>query len=179
MSAFIPGERCALRELRRADLDGPWAGWLNDPEVTRHMLRGVFPLTAEGNAAFFQSVATSETDLVLAIENPEREHVGNVGLHRIDWIHRTAEFGILIGDRGQWGRGIGTEATRLICAHGFRRLNLARIWLGVLAEHEAAVRAYQRVGFEIEGRLREDVERDGRRVDKLIMGLLARDLPAA
>jgi RimJ/RimL family protein N-acetyltransferase len=180
MSAFIAGERCSLRPLRREDVDGPWKDWFNDPEVTQHMLRGVFPNHYEEQVAFYEHVAAGgQSDLVLAVVTPEDRHVGTVGLHRIDWVNRSAEFGIAIGDAGARGRGIGTEATRLICGHGFARLNLHRIWLGVLADHPAAIKAYENVGFRIEGTLREEALRDGRWVDKHIMGLLEGELQEA
>lgn len=174
---FASGKTCWLRPVCRKDLDGAWADWLNNPDVTRYMLQGAFPTTAEANRAFYDSITTSTTDLVLAIIwRDTREHVGNIGLHRIDPIHRTAELGILIGERRARGRGIGTEAVRLICRHGFNRLNLARIWLGVMADHHGAINCYKRAGFRLEGILRQDIARDGKRVDKLIMGLLPPEL---
>jgi ribosomal-protein-alanine N-acetyltransferase len=177
MAEFASGKICYLRALRREDLEGPWAEWLNDPEVTKYMLQGAFPTTAESNAAFYDSIATSRSDVVLAIALREDDrHVGNVGLHRIDPIHRTAESGMLIGDRSVWGRGIASEASWLVFKHGFIRLNLARVWIGVMADHAAMIKVYQRLGFQIEGRLRQDIARDGGRVDKLIMGLLAGEL---
>jgi RimJ/RimL family protein N-acetyltransferase len=178
VSPFLRGERCSLRPLRREDVDGGWADWFNDPEVTRHMYRGVFPNTREEQLAFYESIAAGDqSNLVLAIAaEPGGEHVGTIGLHRIDWVNRSAEYGIVVGEESARGRGIGTEATRLICRHGFERLNLHRIWLGVLASHESAIRMYQGLGFQEEGRLREELLRDGRREDKLIMGLLAGEL---
>ena len=177
MTAFIPGDRCSLRALTREDVDTGWAEWFNDPDVTRHMLRGVFPIHREEQVAFYEQIASgAQHDLILAIVDPQGTHVGTTGLHRIDWVNRSAEFGIVIGDAGARGQGIGTEATRLICAHGFSHLNLHRIWLGVLAEHAAAIRAYEKVGFRIEGTMREEVLRDGAYRDKLIMGLLAGEL---
>jgi RimJ/RimL family protein N-acetyltransferase len=178
MRAFLTGERCSLRPLRREDVDGPWTDWFNDPEVTQHMLRGVFPNTREQQLEFYESVVSgSQSDLVLAIvTGPDEKHVGTIGLHRIDWVNRSAEYGIVIGEPSARGSGIGLEATLLICRHGFQRLNLHRIWLGVLASHEKAIAMYERIGFQREGVLREEVLRDGRREDKLIMGLLAGDL---
>lgn len=178
MTAFIPGERCSLRPLRREDIDAGWAEWFNDPEVTRHMLRGVFPNTRDEQVAFFESVVTgSSNDLVLAIvTEPEGEHVGTLGLHRIDWVNRSAEYGMVIGDAKGRGRGIGPEATRLMCRHGFDKLNLHRIWLGVLASHGAVIHIMQGLGFREEARLREEVWLDGRWEDKLIMGMLAGEL---
>lgn len=176
--AFLTGDRCYLRPLREADIEGNWLHWFNDPEVTRHMLRGIFPATVESQTEFYRQVATgSDSDLVLAIVAREGDvHIGNIGLHRIDWQNRCAEYGVVIGERSFAGQGIGTEATHLICRHGFDRLNLHRIWLGVFAVHEVAIRLYQRVGFKIEGTLREEILRDGRYHDKVIMGLLADEL---
>jgi ribosomal-protein-alanine N-acetyltransferase len=177
---FIPGQRCHLRPLVRADLDGNWRHWLNDPEVTRYMFRGAFPASAESNEEFYESVHNSPNDLVLAIVSADDDvHVGNTGLHRIDWVNRSAEFGILIGEKDYWGRGIGSEATTNIVRHGFEQLNLHRIWLGVFAEHESAVGVYERVGFRREGTLREAILRDGETQDQLIMGLLAREFRGA
>jgi [ribosomal protein S5]-alanine N-acetyltransferase len=177
---FIPGERCHLRPLTRADLEGNWSHWLNDPEVTRYMFRGALPASAESNEEFYESVRDSPNDLVLAIQAAEDDvHVGNVGLHRIDWVNRSAEFGILIGEKDYWGRGIGSEATANIVRHGFEQLNLHRIWLGVFADHESAVKVYERIGFQKEGTLREAILRDGETKDQLIMGLLAREFRGA
>lgn len=176
-TAYLTGDRCSLRALRAEDAEGAWANWLNDPDVRRYLFRGVFPPTVEEQRAFFASVVQSRSDLVLGIVSAgQDELVGVVGLHRIDWINRSAEFGIVIGDRSAWRKGIGSEATRLVVRHGLRVLNLHRIWLGVLADHSAAIAVYERVGFRREGRLRDELLRDGSYHDKLIMGLLETDL---
>jgi ribosomal-protein-alanine N-acetyltransferase len=177
---FIQGERCYLRPLTKADLDGNWSGWLNDPEVTRHMFRGTFPESEESNKEFYEHVRNSPNDLVLGIVSADDDvHVGNVGLHRIDWVNRSAEFGILVGEKAYWKRGIGSEATEAIVRHGFDKLNLHRIWLGVFADHESAIKVYERIGFRTEGTLREAILRDGETHDQLIMGLLAHEFRGA
>lgn len=174
--AFLRGEHCRLRPLRPEDAEGPWSTWFNDPEVTRYMLRGTFPTTPALQAEFRESVEGSETDLVLAIVADGDRHVGTAGLHRIDWVNGNAEFGIVIGERSVWGKGVGTEATRLLCGHGFSYLNLHRIWLGCLVDHAAAIALYERVGFRVEGRLRGVRRRNGVWDDQLIMGLLEGEL---
>lgn len=176
-SALLIGKQCYLRPLERADLSGNWRYWFSDTEVTRFMFRGVFPISIEESTAFYEQLASEQqNDLVLAVIARDGDvHVGNVGLHRIDWINRSAEFGIVIGERDHQGKGIGTEATRLIVEHGFERLNLHRIWLGVFADHVSAIRMYARIGFREEGRLLEAILRDGKAHDQLIMGLLAEE----
>jgi ribosomal-protein-alanine N-acetyltransferase len=171
--AFAEGPSVLLRPLERSDLNERYLGWLNDPEVTRYTEIGTFPSTAEDLDNYYRAVSGSRNDVMLAIvDKASSRHVGNVKLGPIQWIHRSATVGILIGEREFWGKGVGLESTRLIVEYGFHCLNLHRIDLGVFAEHEAAVRCYEKAGFKVEGRLREDLFQNGEYKDRLWMGLL-------
>ena len=81
-------------------------------------------------------------------------------------------FHITIGERDAWGRGLGTEATRLMLGLAFDTLGLHRVGLTVFAFNERAIRSYRKAGFAIEGRMREAIVRDGRYWDELQMGVL-------
>ncbi|MCH2232515.1 MAG: GNAT family N-acetyltransferase, partial [Crocinitomicaceae bacterium] len=74
--------------------------------------------------------------------------------------------------RSQWGKGLGTIATNEIIKYGFHRLNLNRIMLTVSEPNKGGVRAYEKVGFKFEGRLRKACYRDGKFHDKIIMSIL-------
>jgi len=172
-TAFAEGPHVILRPLERTDLNERYLGWLNDPEVTRYTETGAFPSTAEDLENFYRSVTGSRNDVIFAVVDKESgRHIGNVKLGPIQWVYRCATFGILIGEKDFWGKGAGEEATRLMVEYGFQRLNLHRIDLGVFAEHEAAVRCYEKVGFKVEGRMREDLFQAGQYKDRLWMGLL-------
>ena len=172
-TAFIAGSQVYLRPLERADLNDRYLGWLNDPEVTRYMESGTFPTTLEDLEGFYKEVTSSQNQVILAIVDAKSDqHIGNVKLGPIHWIHRQGTFGILIGDKKFWGKGIGLEATRLMVEYGFNRLNLRRIDLGVFAEHESAVRCYEKAGFKPEGTMREALFQAGEYKDRLCMGLL-------
>jgi RimJ/RimL family protein N-acetyltransferase len=171
--AFLSGARVRLRPLERSDVNVRYAAWLNDADVTRFLEVGTFPTSLVELEQFYASVATRRDQVLLAIVDRETDaHVGNVKLGPIDWIHRRGTLGILVGERSAWGRGIGTEATRLIIEYAFDRLDLRRIDLGVYADHAGAIRVYERVGFRVEGRFREDVYHGGAYRDRLWMGLL-------
>ena len=96
----------------------------------------------------------------------KRNHEG------VTWGDRWGEIGILIGDKEFWNRGYGTDATRALVRWGFDGLNLNRIWLRVYEDNARAIRCYEKVGFRIEGRLRQDRFRDGRYLDTIIMAIL-------
>jgi [ribosomal protein S5]-alanine N-acetyltransferase len=172
-SAFAKGRKLYLRPLERTDLTERYQSWLNDPDVTLYMEAGVFPTTLQQLEKYYQEVTSSPNQVILAVIHQKSDlHIGNVKLGPINWVHRRAALGILIGDKEFWGRGLGTEAVCLAVEYGFYRLNLHRIGLGVFEEHKSAVRCYQKVGFKIEGHLREDVFRDGQYKNGLWMGLL-------
>ncbi len=99
--------------------------------------------------------------------------IGNAGLEGIDHAHGTAEFFIEIGDKESWGKGYGTEVTRLVLEYGFTCLGLHNINLWVFATHERGIRAYQRAGFRMAGRWRQAKRRAGRAYDLLLMDCLA------
>lgn len=171
---FICGQKVILRGLEKEDVRGSWFNWFNNSEVTKYMERGIYPNTREGLTEFYHRVAHGNTsDLVLAIIwKNNGKHIGNIGLHKIDPVHRKAEFGIVIGEKNYWGRGAGQEATSLITRHGFDKLNLHKIYLGVRSDHKAGIQAYSRAGFRKEGLLKEELYRDGRYHDVLWMSML-------
>jgi [ribosomal protein S5]-alanine N-acetyltransferase len=172
-SAIASGAKIFLRPLERSDLGASYLGWLNDPEVTRYMETGIFPTTMQDLENFHREVTGSRSQVILAVvDKKSGRHIGNVKLGPIHWVHRRATFGILIGDKTFWAKGIGAEATRLAVEYGFYRLNLRRIDLAVFAEHESAVHSYEKVGFKVEGRFRQDTFQGGEYKDRLWMGLL-------
>jgi RimJ/RimL family protein N-acetyltransferase len=91
------------------------------------------------------------------------------------WAHSDAWNGIIVGDRQYRGKSYGTDAMHLIVRYGFFELNLGRIWLGLHAYNERALKSYQKVGFKLEGRTRGDGLRDGVHYDSLWMGILRDD----
>ena len=84
---------------------------------------------------------------------------------------RTAEYVVMLAPEAR-GRGLGTATTGLVLDYGFHITNLRMIWLKVLAPNTAAVHAYEKAGFVIEGRQREHAWVRGRYEDNVLMGIL-------
>lgn len=101
--------------------------------------------------------------------------VGFIALFNMEWNNQSGMLAMGIGDPANRGKGYGTDALRVMLRYAFQELNLHRVFLDVIAYNEAAIRAYERVGFVLEGRMREGVYRDGKRYDRLIMGILRPD----
>lgn len=173
---FLTGERIYLRPVEASDATADYVSWLNDAITTRFMESGYFPNTLDSVAEYIASHSGLRDCLFLAIVLRDGDrHVGNVKLEPIDWVHRSAEFGIMIGDPAARGHGIGTEATVLVLRHAFDRLNLHRVALGVVADNLPAIRSYEKVGFREEGSFRQAILREGRFLDLKRMAILAPD----
>jgi diamine N-acetyltransferase len=99
------------------------------------------------------------------------ERAGIVELVEIDYIHRGAEFQIIVHP-AQQGRGYAREATRAALDYAFAVLNLHKVYLVVDVENAAAIHVYRTVGFVTEGELREEFFADGRYRNALRMGIL-------
>ena len=99
-------------------------------------------------------------------------HIGNSGIHRVDPVNRSGEFGILIGEKSYWNQGFGREATQLTLQHGFDDLNLHRIFLRVYENNTRAIACYTAAGFVQEGLLREAIFKNGSYINEIEMGIL-------
>jgi diamine N-acetyltransferase len=166
---MLHGRRVRLRAVERADLP-TFVQWFNDPLIQRRLGR-VEPLSLAEEERWFEALQRSKTDLVYAIVVGD-DLVGNCGLHRIDWRHRGAQLGIVIGDDAYRGQGLGGDAVRTLVEHAFTNLGLHRIDLEVLSDNEPAVRCYVRLGFVDEGVRREARYIDGAFRDLIMMRLL-------
>jgi diamine N-acetyltransferase len=167
------GEKVALGPRRR-DLVPLYQAWLNDFEVTRTLAVSARPMTREQEEGWYERAGQREGEVGFTIyECATMRPVGNTGLHKIDLMHRTAEFGIMIGEKACWGKGYGTEATQLMLDYGFNALSLHSITLRVFSYHERGIRAYTRAGFRVAGRWREAHQQAGQFHDVILMDCLA------
>ena len=88
----------------------------------------------------------------------------------------TASLFVGIGERDLWGKGLGTEATRLICEYGFFFRNLYSVKVEVNGYNRRAIRVYERLGFKLIGRVRGAIVLNGNRYDQVLMDLLRQEL---
>ncbi|MEU2713485.1 GNAT family protein [Streptomyces sp. NPDC007205] len=173
----LTGRKTVLRPFAEADADIMWE-IIADPEVIRFTFEPSTELTRERLQSWYGSRATAPDRLDLAVTDPETgEVLGEVVLYDYDPAARNCTFRTLIGPRGR-GRGIGTEATRLIVGYGFEQLGLHRVQLDVYGHNARARRVYEKAGFVVEGVRREVQQRDGAWADEVIMSILDREWAA-
>ena len=173
---MIYGNRVRLRAIERQDIP-TFVRWFNDPEVRQYILMFA-PMSTAQEERWFESLQDRRDEFLFAIEahaGDEWIHIGNTGLHNIDWKERSAIFGIVLGEKDYWGRGYGTDATRAMLGFAFETLNLHRVELEVFDFNPRAIRCYEKAGFRREGTRRESHFFDGRYHDAHLMSILQQE----
>lgn len=170
---YLVGRRITLGLLSAKTDLSRYANWVNDQETTHFMEVGRFPVSIQDLQRYIRSYARDKNGMLLGIYlNGDKKHIGNITLHGIQWKDRFGEIGILIGDKMARGKGYATEAIRLLVAHAFDRLNLHKLYCGMIEGNEASRQAFLRNGFKEEGVLRKHFFANGSYRDCYRMGLL-------
>ena len=151
--------------------------WACDPEIARNIGLSHTPSLNKTRTWIEQSV--SDDSIVAFAILHAGTHVGNVILDRMNTWLRSSRLSIYIGEASSRGCGVGSSAVHLACEHGFTASVQNKIWLTVHTENSAAIASYQRIGFQIEGTLRQEFLLDGDLVDVHYMGLLSGDFKRA
>ena len=171
----IVGERVALGPIRR-DLLPLYQRWLNDFGMLRTLFIAPYPVTLEGETAWYEHAATADASSVhfTIYETGSWRPIGNAQWSEIDYRNRSvSRMGIFIGDAADRGKGYGTEATRLMLDYAFIALGLHSAMLTTYSFNPAGQRAYEKAGFRTFGRRRECHWMGGRLWDEIYMECLA------
>ena len=173
---FIEGERIDL-----VAGNSKWANlvckWMNNPKV-RHYSRNMWPLTLEDIKKWFEPTPDRQMKefIVFTVYHKEAKRpIGSIGFNHINWVSRNANIFLTIGEPEYWGKGIAGEASKLMINYGFTELNLYKIIAGVFTPNTRSLRAAEKLGFEKEGVLKEEMYVDGQYHDIHKFALFKRD----
>ena len=127
----------------------PMQRWISDPETTRTLGAGTFPLSLLQEREFLAGAAKSGRDgVVWAVETLAGELVGICDLHRLDWIARSAYSGSFIGPREARGKGYGSDAAKIRARYAFATLNLLTLFSSHLEGNAASGAMLRKAGYE-------------------------------
>lgn len=161
-----------LRKLQESDLQHRVA-WMNDAAVYPSM-GFTPPISLENTIRWYQANLTNSKRVDCVFVNAPGDLLAMAGLTDIDYKSRKAEFYLFVNPNRQ-RQGIGRKATYLLCKYAFNVLHLNKVYLYTNDSNIGAQKTYEKVGFQLEGRLRSERLADGKYEDRLYYGLLARD----
>lgn len=115
--------------------------------------------------------ADDRADFAIALKD-NAQYIGEAVLNDIDWENRSANYRIALAHNSLFGKGYGTESTRLIVDYGIRILNLHRIELEVYDFNPRAQHVYEKIGFVREGIRRDVLLWEGAYHNAIVMSIL-------
>jgi len=170
---MLNGKLTYIRPLGVNDLDILF-DWYNDNEFS-YWISGNWPLTTLLRQEEIEQKLYEEDDHRYGICNLEGTLIGTVGFDQFNIPARSARIFIGIGLKEFWGQGYGEDALNVFLRFLFNQWNLHRITAETWQNNTRALRCYQKLGFCIEGNLREAYYIDGQYHDAIVLGLLKRD----
>ena len=173
---LITGKRVRLTMVQDSDLPC-LVQWHNDLMYARLLRRGMVDpfASVDGFAEWLKGVygKFDHDEFPFAIRTLEDDRlVGWLMIKDVFWQARHCSFFIGIGHAEDRGKGYGTDAVRTMLRFIFMEMNLNCVRLEVMAYNTDGIRAYERVGFRQDGRLRAFVYRDGVYYDIITMSIL-------
>lgn len=161
------GEIFAVVDRERARLSEwlPWVAATTEPEHTRQFIRRALDQFAS-NEGFHAGIWCAG------------RYCGAAGFHRIDWVNSKVEIGYWIASEFQ-GRGIIHGSCRAIILHAFAEWKLNRVEIRCATGNARSNAVAAKLGFQLEGTLRDGQLLNGRFWDLRVYGMLAREWPGS
>ncbi|HEX8411693.1 MAG TPA: GNAT family protein [Thermoanaerobaculia bacterium] len=170
---MIAGEHVILRAFERDDAERCYR-WMNDPNIVR-TLKTRYPIAFQNEIEWLDRamhVSVNDSERHFAIEKKDdRSHIGNASIHDIEWVSRTAEFGLFIGEPSAWNKGFGSDAIRTLVRFAFDEMNLRKLRNNVFDYNDRAKHILETQGFVQEGRLRKEFYREGSYHDIVLLSI--------
>jgi RimJ/RimL family protein N-acetyltransferase len=154
-------KRLFLERLTLKHLSKKYVDWLNDPEVYKFLESGgdysikkleEYLAEQEQKDIFFWAILTKKNF----------RHIGNIKIDPLDVENNSGEYGILIGDKTQWGKGYAVEASLKVFQYCFEKIKLSKVTLGVIKNNVKAIKSYEKMGFVVEPIIRTKGLYDGK-----------------
>ena len=154
--------------------------WNQDSEMTRHIDWLWPPSSLEmARRQTEEDARRRPTDdrLFMVIENREGERVGSISTHECDRRTGTFRYGVAVRREHQ-RRGYASAAILLVLRYFFEELRYQKVTVNVHANNLACIRLHERLGYQLEGRLRRMVFTGGQLWDELHMGMTVEEFHA-
>jgi RimJ/RimL family protein N-acetyltransferase len=176
MFSFIEGESISLMPLNMEHLN-LYLKWANNVKV-RQYARMFFPINAEELKKFIESQQQGQGKKMIDFEiyhKITKKPIGDCGIFDISWVDRKAMVAYTIGELDYWGKGICTEAVKLITRYGFEELNLNKLFAHIYTPNIGSFRCVEKNGYTREATLKQDTFVDGEYLDTYVYSIFRKE----
>ena len=149
---MLQGTQTILRAVEKEDVD-TIKEWLADPELLHALGARPIPLASVDPEKLPEQFRLRD-GRILAVVSKDKHMLGLVAFGNLHEQNRSASIMVLIGDRGEWNRGYGSDALRTAVRFAFEDLNLNCVEAHIPQFNSRGLRVFEKVGFSPEGTLR-------------------------
>ena len=150
--------------------------WRNDDEIWGMVGGPKYFVSEAYEKKWVEDTIFNSRDIKLAIcLKDTNTYIGNVYATDIDMITRSCTTGVLIGERDYWNQGYASEAYKLLLDYVFKERNINRVQAYVLESNVASLKMHQKVGYKIEGTLRQSLYKNGKYQNQVLLSILKED----
>ena len=167
---LIVNEHCALKVLTNIDVSANYVNWLNDYEVMKYTEQKNFNHTSLKVKKFVIEKYKSKHDFLFGIFF-NSQHIGNIKLGPINWVHLISEISYFVGEKDFWWKGISSAVVKRVVNFGFNEIGLKKINAGFYEKNIASSKVFKRCGFTLEGIRKKNVIFEGKRLDTILVGI--------
>jgi len=165
------GEKICLRAYKQEDIQIA-TSFVNDKELKKLLVTDIpFPMSLWEEDEWIKSQKSNKNgEYNFAIEDIKtKRYIGGCGIQNVNWLTRVATVGIMIGDKDYLGKGYGTDAMKVLVKFIFQDMNIRKIRLSTFSFNIRAQKSYEKCGFKVEGILKDEVFKDGKYYDEIVM----------
>ena len=175
MAILLSTEHFLLRPLTEKDITSTYISWLNDPTINR-FLECRFTVQTEQTVQDYLKKFDFQYNFIFGLFDVQKNscHIGNFTLVT-NPFHHFAELGFLIGDKTYWGTSAATEGLVLLFDFAFLEHGIRKITGGTYHLNIFSISKFQKLGFTLEGVLREKYQYENHFVNELRFGLLKKE----
>lgn len=166
----IISKKIYLNLLREDDVSEAYLNWLHDREINQFLeVRLSPPKDLKELKEFVRQTIMNDSKYLFGIyDNDKNIHIGNISME-VNFYHRHGSIGLLIGNKNFWGRGIATEAIKLMMSFAYEELKLLKLTAGSYGSNIASIKAFEKVGFKREATMKNYFKYGTSRQDKVIL----------
>lgn len=170
------GELVRLRDYGKEDLEMA-KKFVNTPEVKQYVEPGIpYLYTLANEEKWYEAISANSDTYNFAIEDRKTgKYLGGCGVNEVDWKNSKVVVGIFIGASEYRNKGYGTDAMKVLVKFIFEQMNINKVKLGAYSFNQRAIRCYEKVGFQVEGVLKEELFRNGKYHDIVEMSIFKKD----
>ena len=173
---YWQGTLVKLRGIEPSDWEHHFI-WDKDSEMLRLVDHLYAPRSQEATKRWAEKMSLREVNddtYFLEIENLAGEHVGSISTHACDARNGTFQYGVAIR-REHWRKGYASEAIKMVLRYFFQELRYQKVTTPIYSFNDASIRLHERLGFQLEGRLRRIIYTQGQFFDELFYGMTAEE----